>query len=233
MMKHNFTMGNGLPVWNERAIVRRRAIEEELAAVFRDVWRERVGDKAMMRVETSPLVYDGDLEIYGKGADKATSSHSCVCTDLVDISLRNETTFGTFMAAKHFMNQGQKLPFCVWQSGMSFREEQDFTAKHKRYHAFYQQEFQVLYRKPDNDELDAVLFLDILQKLGDAFPKFNRIMVDVAPPYSAITFDFEIDGIEVASCSLRKDYPFQQIGSGKGIWVAEYAFGLDRLVELL
>jgi hypothetical protein len=47
---------------------------------------------------------------------------------------------------------------------------------------------------------------------------------DRLPPYSESTLDIEVNGREVASCSIRTDY-------SEETRVCEIAFGLDRIVH--
>lgn len=63
-----------------------------------------------------------------------------------DLVLRPETTPSTYTYACHMLNSNMIVPpFCVYQSGKSFRREQDQVTKNMRLKEFYQQEFQCIY----------------------------------------------------------------------------------------
>jgi len=156
--------------------------------------------------------------------------------------LRPETTPSSYAYACHMLNSNMILPpFCVLQSGKSFRREQDQVSKNMRLKEFYQQEFQCIYASDTlNDYQEKVL--EPLRKMFEKIiGKPARIVEsDRLPSYSLRTMDIEIDNgdkwMEICSISKRTDFPQKvkfQTKNGlneKDMLVLEIAIGLDRCV---
>ena len=147
-----------------------------------------------------------------------------------ELSLRPETTNGSYIIARKLLQEGYKLPLCIYQAGKSFRREQSEQSmqKHKRFTEFYQLEFQCLY----SSNSKANYYQEIIDKLPKYIEKLLKINVrviqsDTLPDYSNKTFDIEAETpekwLEICSISDRKDYACD-------IKNIEIAFGLDRLI---
>jgi glycyl-tRNA synthetase len=159
-----------------------------------------------------------------------------------EIVLRPETTPSSYVFACHMLNSNQILPpFCVYQSGKSFRREQDQVSKNMRLKEFYQQEFQCIYSADTKNEYQE----KILEPLRSLFEKIigkpaRIVESDRLPSYSLKTMDIEIDNgdkwMEICSISKRIDFPQKVIFQAKGgavekeMLVLEIAIGLDRCV---
>jgi len=138
--------------------------------------------------------------------------------------LRPETTAGC-VAALHAMlpleSQRRKaMPLCVWQLGKSFREEANaktMRATHLRLTEFYQLEFELF--AAEGTRADYIM--EALKALTGRFGGEIVTPPDL-PHYSRRTLDWEIDGVEVAGCSERTDWP-------EGV-VYEVSIGIERLL---
>lgn len=154
-------------------------------------------------------------------------------------AMRAETTDGSYLAAAHILRTTNvKPPFCVWQTGPSFRRELNEGARalnKLRFNSFNQLEMQCI--------LSADTALDIAPLLRDALREAvsritgletRLVASERLPSYSTETIDIEClhgdEWREVASTSRRTDFP--QIAVYKTMKVVELAFGMDRLVVL-
>jgi len=145
-----------------------------------------------------------------------------------DFCLRPETTKGSYNIAKYLLKHYEaKLPLCVWQSGKSFRNEQDKTFKNIRLKEFYQLEFQLLYSNTTKADYPNILKEFIFSFYENEFSKYKVEMElsDRLPKYSLETTDIIINGLEVCSMSLRNDFE-------NNINNFEISIGLDRLCFL-
>lgn len=159
-----------------------------------------------------------------------------------DLVLRPETTPSSYIYACHMLNSNIILPpFCVYQSGKSFRREQDNVTKNMRLKEFYQQEFQCIYSADTLNDYQEKVLEPLRHMFEKVIGKNARIVEsDRLPSYSVRTMDIEIDNgdkwMEICSISKRIDFP-QKIkfntknGSiEKDMIVLEIAIGLDRCV---
>ena len=139
--------------------------------------------------------------------------------------LRPETTAGTFEAMRLLHPEEglkKKLPLCLWQVGLSFRDEANadtMRASKLRLVQFYQMEFQLFC----SGGTMAPYLTSALQGLTEAYGG-TFAPADELPHYSGETLDWHIGELEVAGCSRRTDWPHGP--------VFEVAIGLDRLVAL-
>lgn len=217
-MKQCFSSATVL--WNEFEIIRRENLIKEIPALLFKTWTDLNPAVKMERCETPILT----------PADKL-KGHIDSGFDLIGPCgtrgyLRPETTAGTFeaFALKYTdLNQMKKrLPYCMWQVGCSFRDEKNgetMRASKLRLVQFYQMEFQLF----ASNDTKANYIESALQCLTSVYGGVAR-PADELPHYSEKTMDWFIDDLEVAGCSVRKDWPH-----GK---VFEIAIGLDRLVAL-
>lgn len=157
--------------------------------------------------------------------------------------LRPETTPSSYVYAQHLLNThaGVKPPFVIWQTGKSFRREQDQVTKNMRLKEFYQQEFQCIYTADTMNDYHAAVLEPVRKMIGEMIGKPTRIVEsDRLPSYSEITMDVEVDNgdkwMEVCSISRRTDFPgkvrFQAKKKivEKDLLVLEISIGLDRCV---
>ena len=159
-----------------------------------------------------------------------------------DLVLRPETTPASYAYACHMLNTNLILPpFCVLQSGKSFRREQDQVTKNMRLKEFYQQEFQCIYAADTLNDYQEKVLEPLRAMFQKVIGKPARIVEsDRLPSYSLRTMDIEIDNgdkwMEICSISKRTDFPqkvkFQTKNgiSEKEMLVLEIAIGLDRCV---
>ena len=159
-----------------------------------------------------------------------------------ELVLRPETTPASYAYACHMLNSNEILPpFCVLQSGKSFRREQDQVTKNMRLKEFYQQEFQCIYAADTLNDYQEKVLEPLKAMFQKVIGKPARIIEsDRLPSYSLRTMDIEIDNgdkwMEICSISKRTDFPqkvkFQTKNgiSEKEMLVLEIAIGLDRCV---
>lgn len=214
-MKQCFS--NATVSWNEIEIARRESLIREIPTLLLNTWTNLNPAVRMERCETPILT----------PADKL-HSHISAGFKLLSCSrgyLRPETTAGTFSAMEQRfpVNELKKrLPFCMWQVGISFRDEErseTMRASQLRLIQFYQMEFQ-LFASTGSMAPYLESALESLTKL------YGGEIVSPAdiPHYSLKTLDWTMNGLEVAGCSVRNDWPHGM--------VFEVAIGLDRLVAI-
>lgn len=208
---------NATVLWEESEIVKRESLIREIPVLLNSVWSDLNRAVKMVRVETPILTPADNLQ-----------SHIDVGFELIDTHrgyLRPETTAGTFAAYDLlYPNHSIKnLPLCLWQVGLSFRDEKNaetMRASKLRLVQFYQMEFQLFC----GEGTKAPYIEKALEKLTKVYGG-EIVEADELPHYSEKTLDWMIGGLEVAGCSIRKDWE-------KGM-VFEVAIGLDRLVAML
>jgi hypothetical protein len=218
-MEQIFT--NATVSWNEFEITRREALIREIPALLIDTWRQLNPAVKMERCESPMLVPASKLQ-----------SHIETGFDLLkvqserDLYLRPETTVGTYEVFNaRFPDLGQMkkyLPFCMWQVGCSFRDEKKadtMRASQLRLIQFYQMEFQLF----TSHGTKAPYLQAALERLTKVYGG-TTVTATELPHYSDLTMDWMMNDLEVAGCSVRKDWPH-------GV-VFEVAIGLDRLVAM-
>lgn len=221
---------NATVLWNEEEIIRRENLIREIPLLIKNAWIELNPAVKMERCETPILTpaeklsshIAANFELIGTAPAANNIGAECGIRGY----LRPETTAGTYEAFNlKFPNETsikKKLPYCMWQVGLSFRDEKNaetMRASKLRLVQFYQMEFQ-LFASADSK---APYLETALNKLIKYYGGEYKI-ADELPHYSAKTLDWYIDDLEVAGCSIRKDWKH-------GI-VFEIAIGLDRLVAL-
>lgn len=215
----NNCFSNATVLWSEREILRRESLVREIPVLLLDTWRGLNPAVQMERTETPILTPAEQL-----------SGHIEAKFNLIDAGrrgyLRPETTAGTFEAMRlRFKQEAQmkkRLPFCMWQVGLSFRDEEKpdtMRASKLRLVQFYQMEFQLFASHGSKAPYIESALAELTRVYGGM-----AIDADELPHYSERTIDWHIDDLEVAGCSVRKDWPH-------GV-VFEVAIGLDRLVAL-
>jgi len=211
--------GNATVAWNEQEIARRESLVQELPVLLLHAWRELNGAVQMERCETPILTPSTELQ-----------SHLDANFELVPAGtgryLRPETTAGTFAAfAQRFpdpKNRRKRLPYCMWQAGLSFREEanpETMRASKLRLRQFHQMEFQLFAAHGSQAPYLETALEALTKRYGGKVVAATEL-----PHYSSKTLDWMIGDLEVAGCSVRTDWP-------EGL-VFEVAIGLDRLTAL-
>lgn len=210
-----------LPFWDEKEIERREAFVSLLSSDFRRVLQNINSAFRVFRVE-GPCLTPEDFvsEEYSK-KDVFYTNHKKAGQTLL---LRAETTASSYAAMK---KSQEKLPFCFWQVGKSFRTESNdgASASKLRFNEFWQLEFQVAFKKDTKADYRSALIESLRRNLN---VESRIVESDRLPSYSVSTIDVEVQHNlqwrEIASCSLRSDYR-------EDVIVCEIAIGLDRVIS--
>lgn len=230
---------NGLVFWTEEEINLRRHFELTLKNEIYNVLRKANQAWVFHHIE-APLLTPKDIVNPNYTNADIWVQEKIDATD--DLVLRPETTPGSYKYAQHILDSylGQP-PFCVWQSGKSFRREQDQVSKNMRLKEFYQQEFQCIFTADTLNDYHMLILEPVKKIIQKLLSLPTRIVdSDRLPSYSLKTVDVEVDNgdkwMEVCSISKRTDFPQTakfQTKKGmveKDLLVLEIAIGLDRLV---
>lgn len=203
---NSFLNLNGLKWWDEQAIQKREAIINLLRTDIKKILYDINPAIQIFQIETPCLI-----------PEKWAKGHLPFYKIDTRYALRGESTQGTY----EVMDKMQlRMPVALYQVNKSFRDETTGAIResHYRYREFWQMEFQLFYA--ENTKADYhELFIENIKGWG----KPLELPKNDLPPYSTRTTDLEIDKIEVASLSTRKDYKTP---------VFEMSFGLDRLIQL-
>ncbi len=214
---------NGLMFWDEKSIKLREYVRDYFAKYIEDVLLQQNSAWRFINFE-GPILLPRELvnTSYSEEDFYTTNDH---------LVLRPETTQSSYQYAQNLLTTHSKvkMPFCVWQSGKSFRREQDQVTKNMRLKEFYQQEFQCIFSNTTkNDYHESVLvpvkmMIESILKLPCRLVESDRL-----PSYSQKTMDVEVNNgdkwMEVCSISKRTDFPIENI------LVVEIAIGLDRIL---
>ena len=207
---------NGLVIWNQRQITLRNMIKahfvNEITACLTEInsaWR-------IIEMESSILTPQ-------KLVNPNYTAHDIFITHS-GLVLRPETTMGSYVYAKYLLESHLKirLPLCVWQSGKSFRQEQDQPLSKVKLKEFYQLEFQCIYSPSTGVDYMTIMPNKIARMIQSIVGNTFLVASDRLPNYSEKTMDIEVNGMEVCSISQRKDF--------ENAKVLEIAIGLDRCV---
>ena len=210
---------NGLQFWYEDEIKLREKFVEDIV----DIIKEKLRPIKVIQVEAPVLTPDSKIyEGYKKDRMYSTSDH---------LTLRPQTTMGSYSFAQTMLKRGEKPPFVIWQHGKSFRREQNKTKKHMRLKEFYQLEFQIFYDEAlPHPKINAKkLIKEVKNEIQDYIGRCR--VVDAKPPhYAEWTKDIERskNSVEIASISERND--FKGPSDDINIKVLEIAIGTDRVV---
>lgn len=233
----NLYKTNGLMFWNEKEIKYRNYIKQIFANEIEDLLRAENRAWHFFEIE-APLLIPRELINVNYTNEDIWAQESSE----EELVLRPETTPSSYQYACHMLNSNMILPpFCVLQSGKSFRREQDQVSKNMRLKEFYQQEFQCIYAADTLNNYQEKVLEPLRAMFEKIIGKPARIVEsDRLPSYSLRTMDIEIDNgdkwMEVCSISKRIDFPQKvkfQTKNGvdeKDMLVLEIAIGLDRCV---
>ena len=211
---------NATIMWNEQEIEERESLVRIIPSIIKSAWTNLNSAVKMARVEMPCICNTSDFSSHISEGFPVMLLHNPPHT-----MLRPETTASTIAALKiMYPNPNQiakQLPLCLWQVGKSFRNEENsgtMRSTKLRLREFYQIEFQLFAQ--DGTKADYIGFaIDALCKRFGG----EKILVGDPPHYSESTIDWDLDNIEVASCSVRKDWD--------GGMLFEVSIGLDRLVH--
>lgn len=158
--------------------------------------------------------------------------------------MRPETTASSYAYMKWLMEQTPiRPPAIIWQSGKSFRREQEQVTKNLRMKEFYQQEFQCFYTEDTANDYQSYMMPRLRKMFKEELNLPVRVVdSDRLPSYSRRTVDVEaFNGdrwVEVCSVSVRDDFDKPAVFATKKstvtkkLLVLEIAIGLCRSVEL-
>jgi len=235
----NLYTTNGLMFWDEKEIKYRNFIKQVFTDEIESILRTENRAWHFFEIEAPVLI---PRELINANYTNEDIWVQETKEDISELVLRPETTPSSYAYACHMLNSNMILPpFCILQSGKSFRREQDQVSKNMRLKEFYQQEFQCIYAADTlNDYQEKVL-----EPLRAMFQKViglpaRIVESDRLPSYSLKTMDIEVDNgdkwMEICSVSKRTDFPQKvkfQTKNGvneKEMLVLEIAIGLDRCV---
>jgi glycyl-tRNA synthetase len=229
-MKHLFEL-NGLAFWDAEELRIRKFLESQVAASVEKILRTENKMWAFFQIE-APLLTPRSL------INNNYTNQDIWVQEEDDIVLRPETTPSSYVYIDYLLSSNQVMPpFVIWQTGKSFRREQNQVHKNMRLKEFYQQEFQCVYSKDTLNDYHEKVLEPLRKTVEDLLNLPTRIVdSDRLPSYSLKTSDIEVDNgdkwMEVASISKRTDLTSKAIikGNPKDLTVLELAFGLDRLV---
>lgn len=236
---------NGLVFWTAHEIKIRRHMEDTIADEIKRVllkvnksWDFHQIDAPLLmpREFVNPNYTDKDIWVQEKFNEE------------MELVLRPETTPSSYKYAQHILNAYETVPpLCVYQSGKSFRREQDQVSKNMRLKEFYQMEFQCIYASDTLADYQELILEPLRSYMGSLLMMEARLVEsDRLPSYSVRTMDVEVNNMdkwmEICSISKRTDFPqkikinYVEKKSGlqksveKDLVVMEVAIGLDRLV---
>ena len=152
-MKHLYEK-NGLVFFDQKEIEFRENCEREISRYIYENLRGQNRSFDMIKIE-APLLTPTNLINSNYTLDDYFN--------LGDVSLRPETTMGSFEYAKHILSGGYgdikyRAPIVIYQHGKSFRKEQDQPTKFMRLKEFYQLEFQIIYSENTGADYSIDLF---------------------------------------------------------------------------
>jgi glycyl-tRNA synthetase len=212
---------NGLEFWGESEIKIRNEFVKDMVGVI----KSQLKPIKVMQVDAPILTPDN--KIY-KGYDKNRMFQT---SD--KLTLRPQTTPGSYAIAETILQSGRKPPFVIWQHGKSFRREQKKPKKHMRLKEFYQLEFQIIYSE-DHPKINAK---EIIKAVKDEIQEYVgrcRTVSTNPPHYATWTKDIErsSNDMELASISERTDFKpkIKRFSNGNDLKVLEIAIGTDRIV---
>jgi len=207
---------NATVMWDETELVDRECLITQCAQLISEAWTGMNRAVRFRRVET-PILTPAN----------ALGGHVAQGFPMLDTKrglMRPETTAGcinAFHALFPMKNQRAKqMPFCVWQFGKSFRDEdrpETMRASKLRLVEFHQLEFELFTDAGTKADYIGVALDALTKRFGG-----EAVDADELPHYSRRTRDWMMDGLEVAGCSERTDWP-------EGI-IHEVSIGIDRLL---
>ncbi len=208
---------NGLIFWTEQEIIQRNNFEDFIVNLVKNSLLQQNLAFNFFKIE-APLLTPSNL------INKNYTSEDVFVID--DLTLRPETTMGSYIYAKHILEAHNKIrmPIVVWQHGKSFRREQDQVTKNMRLKEFYQLEFQIIYGLSTVNDYSIKLQQDLVKGLSLFIGDCRIEESDRLPSYSESTLDIICERTNMEVCSISKRTDFE------GAKVLEVAIGTDRLL---
>lgn len=236
-MRHDLYNTNGLIFWSGEELKYRRFVYDTLAEQVKNILLSENKAWQFHEIE-APLITPRDL------INQNYTPEDIWVLDQDNLVLRPETTPSSYVYAQHILNSNSGLPpFVVYQSGKSFRKEQDQVTKNMRLKEFYQMEFQCIYTSDTMNDYQTKVLEPMAKCLSRLVGNMECRIVesDRLPSYSLKTMDIEVFNgstwMELCSISKRTDFPqkvkFEKKGGGvveRDLIVLEIAVGLDRVV---
>jgi hypothetical protein len=239
---------NGLVVWGPEELRIRRMIFDFIVAELTTAAQQANRAWQFHNIEYPVLMLVNDMNDEYTAREVFLLRDECVEHTLANgmkamIGLRPETTHGSYQYALDYVTKTgrrQALPLCVYQMGLSFRNEQDKTLKHMRLKQFNQLEFQFIYdvtTKADYPEILRAAAREAMMKLfrgegistepSDRIPTYSTSTIDLVYTEGPDPEEYELRGYEMEICSMseRTDSPVPDTKN------FEIAFGIDRLVH--
>lgn len=225
MSKALYGLG-GLRFWEEDEIELREAFQSRVISVVKSTLLKLNPAWSFHRIEGPCLSPKSEISTAYDVNDVFVTNHVAGGSPLY---LRAETTPSSYAYARHL---NPRTPFCVFQSGKSFRRETNdgASASKLRFNEFWQLEFQCIYRIDTKADYRAALIPAVCTEVSRFTCSPTRVIPsERTPAYALDTLDIETDhnGIwrEMASCSIRTDF-------ADDMRVCEIAIGLDRIATL-
>jgi glycyl-tRNA synthetase len=207
---------NGLIFWDQEAIQTRRMCEKHFVFKLTQCLKSQNRGFDFLQIEAPILTPSQFVN------PQYTPEDIFVTSD--ELVLRPETTMGSYAYANWLLthHKGIRLPFVVWQHGLSFRREQDQVTKNMRLKQFYQLEFQIMFSPSTANDYSIKMIPAVRTMIADLIGPCRVEPSDRLPNYAEWTQDVvhEASNMEVCSMSKRKDFP--------GASVLEVAIGTDR-----
>jgi glycyl-tRNA synthetase len=234
--------------WNQYGVALRDEIQDKIVEGLQDaMWdfygKEFIGNPGELwkwnKIE-APILTPDEVVSAQYSRDRMYGTRD-------DLVLRPQTTPGSFQYASLKIKKEYPFsysdfgfsPFVVWQHGKSFRREQTKTRKHQRLKEFYQLEIE-LFDVPCRftNKAEVMKLIQAVKKSIQSFVGRCKVVDAKAPSYAEWTKDIILSktGMELASISLRKDFPVRyradvrDPSAGQEIVVLEFAIGTDRVV---
>ena len=207
---------NATVMWDEHEIIERDALVSLCYSLVSDAWTGMNRAVRFRRVETPILTPAAVLAGHvGAGFPMLETKRG---------TMRPETTAGCVAAFHAFFHQESQMkktmPYCIWQFGKSFRDEDNpdtMRVGKLRLVEFHQLEFELFCSTDTKADYLGAALSALTRRFGG-----QLVMADELPHYSRRTVDWMMDGLEVAGCSERTDWPH-------GV-IFEVSIGIDRLL---
>lgn len=210
---------NSTVFYDESEIVEREALVNQCISIVKTVWQNANSAIKFRRVETPILTPQERL-----------SGHVAEGFPMLETErglLRPETTAGS-IAAFHSLfpmesHRKKMMPCCIYQLGKSFRDEvysEAMRATKIRLNEFHQLEFELFAAANTANDYLTIGLEALKSRFGGEI-----VVPSELPHYSRKTVDWEFDGLEVAGCSERTDWP-------EGV-IYEISIGIERLMSVV
>lgn len=219
-------LDNGLPFYTAEDLRRREYVKSSVVSIVVEHLTRANNAWVFHQIE-APCLIPNDL-VSSEYTDEDVFRTQ-------DFTLKPETTSSSYEYAKYLIeHQLVNPPFCIWQFSKSFRRENDQVSQNMRFKEFYQLEFQCIV-----SEGTLMNYQTLAEPIAELIGKLTHLPARVVesdrlPHYSEKTLDIELKTphkwLEVCSISKRNDVPF--LYKGKNLINYEFAFGLDRLVNV-